>query len=182
MDDIQRLVLDALQLQHQRRVGRFMLVCKGWYTAVKEVGEGSIVHRLLTNDSRREEELHSWFHVRCCQTCYPDIEVRPVVLHYVVYKTPFSLELQSGQHRYIIEYEGRIWVSIHPFSREEADTVAAEVAKAEAAGRTLHKRVCLSFDNPSQAQMFMKTADPALTAAATSTAHDVLLGDDLCSR
>ena len=37
MDDVQRLVIAALQLQHERYVGSYMLVSKAWARVVFEV-------------------------------------------------------------------------------------------------------------------------------------------------
>lgn len=58
MDDLQRLVLEAMQLHHVQRVGPYMLVSKAWAATIREISRSSLLHTYWAERNRTVEHVY----------------------------------------------------------------------------------------------------------------------------
>lgn len=70
MDDVQRLVIAALQLQHERLVGPYMLVSKAWTDAVREICKNSLLREYWAECAKTEDVVYVDMFTTCrCTSC-----------------------------------------------------------------------------------------------------------------
>lgn len=100
MDDVQRLVLEAMKLQNEEHVGKFMLVSKGWHEEIKKISRHSLLHEYLAARHNHVDHVRVLYDLNCTCDGAACTEARD--------KTPVTVGLQVEAFVYETHLDGVI--------------------------------------------------------------------------